>query len=626
MEVLVRHPGDALALAGLIDELGAEGVSSAPPGKLVGIWLAGAVSRQDRADAPAWVRDDCWSVLQVLARSLVTRAEGPWSAPRALESWAGHLAAPGTTAPDVGGALDLLSTADEGMSALDVRRLRGQLESTGAGRAQGLVAARLLEPADGGRYQFRPRWALHLACRSVTDDLLAEGPRSWGAAALRTPWAKQVVSHVWERCRRGDRQLISEAAESLDLADPVTVGAVEAAFCATGLACAEGVAIEKGVLKSVWRAQVATAVQPYRNSDHHRPRIAHGDWDVRDQLMSEGVWILAATAIAEQLEPPLAKALGDRLAPWHAPMEASQVADEITRIPLPSQYVGQAPDDPAEFDWAPAAYALGARLLQRCGPIHRGDEIIDIQAPAYLVSQAEAGEDLTTALRFIRLTIGAYDAIRAAADQLSVEFDVVCRALWEADAEQGSDGEFSGMLIDGRHPDASRWWSHAPAHLLAGPLAGLFQLRPAPWEWLDESQRRAVVDALLLSPRSFEVVGRLVRMPDDALAYAIENCRDDQIRDQKLLETAWYRLPHISLQEAVRRLRADDVGGAVRLLRRAPDGEPVPGLDALEEWASKSPKTQDSAAVRRYLHQHIGSRSPGWLRAYALFTRLEQAS
>ncbi len=623
---LCTTPGATLALAGLLDQLGKDRLLAASPGELIDLWLTGALGRSDRADAPAWLHAGAWPLLQSLARGLLTGSEGSWSDSRPLEEWAALIHDPGSATPDVAGALGLLSSSADGLSSEDVKRLRGHLESTAQGRIQGLVAARLLEPAGGGRYDLRPAWAVYLACQSVTEELLSAGPLRWGEAALRSPWSELVVRHLWGRYREGDLRVGAAAVEALDPDDLASVAALEAAFRAAGLACAEGACVEQAHVEQLWQAQARVAVRPFVSSDHARPRIDHGGWGVRAELLSEGVWILAATAMAERLEAPLSSALGPRLDPWRTPESLEQATEELAWVPLPSRYVGRPPEDPAEFDWSKGAYRVGARLLARCGPLIRLDDVIDLQGPAYVASAAAEGDDLAKALRFVGTTVGAFDAIEAAAEELGVGFEeVVCPALWRADAERGTDAMLVRMLRDGRYPDAERWWARVPPELLRGPLARVCQWGWIPWPLLDGPRMRAAVDAMIQDPDVFEHHVPPASMPDDALAYAIENCPDVRLRDDTLLRAAWSRLPHISLEAATQRLESGDPDAAAALLTRAPDGIPIPGLDSLEEWASSEPTHDESLRVRGFLRRRIGTRAPGWRRAYALYARLEAA-
>lgn len=620
-------PGQVMMVCGLLERFRFDRLLRADPATLLDAWIEHVADRAGLdADRTRWLRDEGPALFDGLVRGRLLDPDEAAILPAARwAEWLGERRAP----PDHV-ALHALAVAAR-------RGRRGALDQLEAATRPGplatldfLVDVRLLSREAGG-LRIRAGWIARQLERRVVDGLLDGPVETLGAFAWAHP--DPAIESLMQHFEAEGFGLARRVLDALDPEAPMGVAAFEAVLRAVGLRVLLGQALDDGLRRDLWAAQMAQIGWLAPETPPHLigPRLLH-DGRGRVALGGRWAWRVALMALAEGLDaPPVGHVVLD---PWRWPADADAPAMRAwLHEARPERLVSFFEARPRP-DLAEAAVRMLGRWWRRIGPgpAMRGWAALKHVA---VVERVAAGED--PPVGFDRLDLGCdLPLIAAWASARGVEVRPIWRALWRAawDRQQhgwwprgehafGPQGSGVWLSLEPADLDAARWASLARAARAPGGLPpGL------PWGALSAAHYAGLGAALAALDHGshFEVEGFLHildRVPDPVLARFVAEGIGEGVGHREIAARLWDRLPREMgrrLDEAVARRPLEVAFGA---LYQAPDGPRARALDGLLARIAATPADDlPTEAVKAWLRNRISDRGRHWRRAYAQLHRL----
>jgi hypothetical protein len=638
---LVDTPGAALSLCGMFDHWGADRLEKADARQAASLYLRWSLKRTDRSwSTPRdWMREKATEVMVALVRGMLLDASYVLHAPRPWKTWASYLPHALVPPPDADAARQILPETDQALGANEVQQLRSLLKPGPDGVLRTLVEAHLLEPQGEGRYGLRPGWLVGtLTLELLLDDLLDEGPTTWGQLLFAPDRAALILEHLLEQFQEGKEELAWAALKVLAPADPATVAAVEGCFLSLGLAVLQGAQVSGELLVALWRAQCELVVPRYLN-EPLQPRMACGEAWQGVPILRTGTWYLACWALSEHLEDAERELLNTpSLTPWsHAepPEGLGTIFSSIDGAVFSHH-------DNEVASWWPAAVELARRLLDLQGPCPRYPgrpaDIVALQAPLCLVQRIEDGQSLETLRGGPWHSGWSWEVVFRECERRGLDLRRVVDALWEdyillKDHSGGQNSIIASEVLYHR-PGCSRplyeaaWQQVSPELLRAsGIFSGRYQ--HIPWGLLSAEHWRVFIEVWRKEPMNWDhsIHGwssPWPHMPEEIAAELLKGSLPN-VAMRELHITFWRRFPGLMEQVSRRRLQQGDARSFGTFIGWAPhDREPLL-VKVVGGWLDDvtAPLSDEMhRSAQGWLRRCVARRGPAWRDAYALLSRL----
>jgi hypothetical protein len=265
-------------------------------------------------------------------------------------------------------------------------------------------------------------------------------------------------------------------------------------------------------------------------------------------------------------------------------------------------------------------YRIVQRLRSELGAL--ADPPHPLERPALILEEALHDVLAWQTVRGIRSPPSALAGLFALADERKLARAELALAIWRAWDDAGRPSDGAEFLL----PDAAErglFWPHIPGELLRALLADARAL--APYDLFGEEQWQALLDAL--------AEGRLPRVDPALLAHVSDALLEQLLASaeptRELCSELWRRSPERALAEIARELdtRTDDAARLELWLASTPEPA-LPGLCALgDERAHLHDLPRPKLLVwRRFLHELVQARSPGYRAGYELLRRIDTQS
>jgi hypothetical protein len=617
---LVDNLGTALGLLGALDELE---IHDPRNKRASDIALALVRSRLDAAAErgatnATWLRRSALDVLVSMGRQLLTESDRPWDAPRSYDGWLELVPSEHRRGPDLEWLRLSLEQLGGKLRASDIEQTARQFPPGAFRIVRALQGASILAPgSDPDSFVIRPRWLGRTIMVEAAAGLAQSSPFEWGEALLRRPAAPAVAACVLARMVSDDG-VLTEALELGADDSPAFVAALEMLVRAAGFALLSGADLTLEDLEVLWNEQARLLFDC--GSEPPRPRV---DFPMelvdRAPALAQGVWLLGALALTEQL-PPRSGARHPLLRPWlerRPPAGLRAVLDVIARS-LEPEAARVAFELPAAILIDRLRNVVGS-VAQDGGGAHR------LELPGILLDEIEHGVLEWSNVRLLEADAALFDVLPRLAERRGLPVAELPHAIWSAWSNAGYP---RSVLFEAASPAAPLLFAHAPPEPLAQLLPALEpeDLAAASAHFADEQWQafvRAVASGALAGKALagvFAIIGR--EHVEELLGIGAA-----ELSDAEGLAALWARLPAVTAAALRARLELDP-RRARTLIDAAPFEHTGAVVDALRRRLLSTTSTELSAPaldhVRRWLHARIAARAPDWRDAYAVLAEIER--
>jgi len=618
--------GAALGLCGLADEHGVQTLRGKSPQKLAERYCRDRLiaTLEPEAAHAAWLKRNGYDVLIGLGHRLLADSDAAWDEPRSLESWLSLVPLEHQRDADLDWMRLSLSRVDSGIRPSDIEKAARKIPPGAFRIVRALQRAELLREATGqlpphaspeARLTFGPRWFSNTLRADATRALVSGSTDDFGEALLRGHAAPSVARELVERLADRGSAFIDGVLELEGGDSAGHIAAVEMTFRAAGVALLSGTELSADSLEALWDEVLEARLEfPDRLPC---PRIEYPDPE-SDALLSRGLWYLAALSISAEL----GQRAGRRhplLRPWKArePHPELRAVCAIIARDLPT--------NESERPWVLRAFSLISRLRSEVGALGSLDSPEVLERPSVILDEVMHGVLGWATVAGIADSVLGLPALQFLASERGVPFSSVASAIWEAwdDAQRPAIGAHF-LATDSMH--ASWFWPHIPADLLEALLCDV-RASDIPYETFGDVQWRAFIAALDTAPARGEDARAFALAPDFVLMEALER----GIESPALFKSLWQRHPDRAGAELVRTLENDDDedGNELSRLTGLLTATPAAEFPRLSELFSQPGLVNlDRAklgAVRRFLHDQIRLRKPGYTEAYARLSAIERS-
>lgn len=622
----LHTPGDVLALCGLMDQWGAEKVGSGEWKALRhAVELAFQRLPADNAFRATLVDDgQGLKLLLALVRATQRYAEPLITMDDLLERgltrerWTALVPEDLAPPPDPQAARQLLLEAKAAGHALDPAALEVALSPGPELLIRGMVAAKLLESQREGRLVFRMRWLLRWVEQHSLDDLGTWPAEQIGDAILHPGAWMEVTERLLQLAVDGDWSAVLEAVAGWRLDNPARVAALEAAFLVTGLALMMGQTAPDGLCQELWKRQLHSLTGRFEG--HHRLSgllpVADSGWGTP---FDRETWALAAIAVAEYVPELRLSGLDRGLAPW-----GDDDASEALRVVLRhhwtfwvEQNASKRKDD-AVYPWTDGAFAMGARLLARHGPLTRHDNgggpPCLLFLPALLARHIL--EPASTDIGSWELGWIPFRVLIAEAERNGISEDAFLSALWQLASQSNALSTHLDNILTQQQNQAMQLWRSCPPEELARQIDRHWIRAHIPWDSLTDEQWHAAQKTLRrVGLHGGEAERMWAQLPWAVFEQWTHEGADWQVMNNPA-QAMWTREPDRMRQLARQALPGNP---AVSWLLWTMPFETFMG--ELEEWLHHDMPLRLHVTSR--LHGRVGRREPGWRDAWAWLQRLQ---
>ena len=615
--------GAALGLCGLADEHGVQTLRGKSPQKLAERFCRDRLvaTVEPEAAHAAWLKRNGYDVLVGIGHRLLADSEAAWDEPRSLESWLELVPLEHQRDADLDWMRLSLSRVDSGIRPSDIEKAARKIPPGAFRIVRALQRAELLREAkslpqanaasDAGLI-FGPRWVSNALRLDATRALVSGSTNDFGEALLRGHAAPSVARELVERLSDRGSSFIDGVLE-LEGGDSAShVAAVEMTFRAAGIALLAGAELSSDSLEALWDEVLEARLE--FPDQLPCPRIEYPDPE-RDALLSRGIWYLAALSISAEL--------GQRSGRRHAllrPWKAREPHPQLRA--LCATIASDLPTNEADRPWVLRAFSLIARLRSEIGALGAVDSPEILERPSVILDEVMHGVLSWPTVAGIADGVLGLPALSALANERGMPFSAVASAIWEAwdDAQRPAQGA-AFLATDSAH--ASWFWPHIPADLLEALLCDA-RASHIPYEAFGEPQWRAFIAALDTAPARAEDDRAFALAPDFVLIEALER----GIESHALFKSLWQRDPERAGTELVAALESEDLdddhGRLSGLLAAAPAAEFTRLSELFSQPSLANLDRKKLAAVRRFLHDHVRLRKPGYVEAYARLSSIER--
>jgi hypothetical protein len=614
--------GAALGLCGLADELGVHTLERKSIHQIAERYCRDKLlaALDPEASHAGWLKRHGYDALVGLGRRLLADSDAPWDEPRTLETWLELAPLEHQREPDLAWLRLSLTQADSGIRPSDIEKAARKLPPGAFRIVHALMRAGILhspyqdgrsrEPADA-RLVLGPRWFSSALRRAATRALVSGPTDDFGEALLRGHAAPSIARQLVERLSDRGSAFIDGLLELEGVDSAARAAAIDMTFRAAGVALLAGAELASDSLEPLWDEVIEARFE--LPGELPCPRIDYAE-PGGNALLSRGIWYLAAFAISGEL--------GQRAGRRHAllrPWQTREVSADLRAICR--QIARDLPTDAGDRRWALRAFSLLARVRAEVGALGAFDAPELLEQPAVILDEVEHGVLTWSSVAGIGQGALGLAALQALARERNLPFATVAAAIWQAwdDAERPSTG---AELLAAEAASAPLFWPHIPARLLESLLSSVHEAR-IPYELFEAAHWSAFSAALKRAPeraadaRAFGLAPSSVL--EEALAHGLEN--------QALFAALFRRVPERAERELEQALDAADERETRRLgalLAAAPSAELRRVFSLFSRPNVQNLGGEKLAVVRRFLHECVRARRPGYREAYACLSALEQ--
>lgn len=635
---LLRTPGDAIGICGVIEHIGAASiVRGLKKARLAELFLAARIERTDLAPRSSWSPADLWRLLIGCAEGALVhseRADG-FVLEVDLIRWLPTDALP----PGDPGALQRVLDEPE-LSAGDLATIRSRARPSARGAIAELRRLHLIESVGDGVVELRPTWLATMAGELAIGRILEEPARGLGLALLHPARAGGLLDlfrrlggsladeeepgddaaqdfDSEEGAVQGDEDddlLLESMLRDLNLADPASVALLEAIFQAVGLALLDPrFQLSPGSLERIWRAQMSLAVPRYTDTPP-QPRV----FSVTAPGWLERAWEVACLTISERLWRGGRIEARSALAPWALTRPEpllSYVFQGLSQTITPSTPMPRVPgSERPPVDLCVQVLQLAGRL-RSAAPMVLFVPHTQIFAPANLVAALKAGSlpswtgrlesphDLTVLLRLL--------------DAEGVDQAAALAVIW---ASKRGPAQLERLLArdDLDEPLRAQLWRLMPGAILGKRMADQEGRAEAlGWAWFSEEQWAVILDRWAEDPGLARL--GLEHIPHGAAHRLLAEQLGGQAAGDCYAEV-WERFPDLCRDATVEELlNYQERPGRIGVSSWTPDVEVASiAHRLLERRAELLTRPEARVAAMRWSHHHVALRGPGWRTAWEL--------
>jgi hypothetical protein len=601
---LLGSPGlglsELLGWCGALDALGPTETRGRSPLDVARRFVLGRVRRLEQRDAAdlAWLRRSGFEALRGLVRSLLTDSDAPWSVARPFEDWLELVAHEHQRDPDLDWVRVSLLDGDLPFQKRELERAAKRLPPGGFRIVRGLRAAELLLEEDDG-LRLHPAWLGRFLVRESAQQIARGAAGDLGEALLRPHAAPSVAAALEARFRAGDLGAVEDVLDLEHDAEPSEVAALEAVATAAGLVLLDGQELPADQIEELWNEVCRLQLSwPDRVPE---PRVLHPRAEV-GSLLHPGTWLIGVMALAENV-PRGRGASHPVLRPWHVEAASADLARVYERL---HEILQSAPG------LAPWAYSLVDRLRQAVGS--PADTPHPLERPSILLEEAALGVVAPASWAGLEVLPGALSALPKLARERGLPWVSFIEALWLAWADQPDEAALGWL-----HPScASSAGFRAPLPPRALDLLLERGIAPPLADLPDESWSIVFAPSRALPPHLELAVWSA--LPETRFAVAVARGAP---RTREARRAVWSRLPELVTEHVKAQLAAASFECLLWL-----DGAPEALTEELATLLETVPRDrlQDESALllRRWAHQAVGLRAPGWRRAHTLLAEFER--
>ncbi len=610
--------GAALGLCGLADEHGLADLRGKSAQKLAEWFCRERLLASLDPDAAhaAWLKRNGYEVLVDLGRRLLADSDAAWDEPRSLESWLALVPAEHQREADLDWMRLSLSRADSAIRPSDIEKAARKIPPGAFRIVRALQRAELLRDAElasapDPELALGPRWFSNALRSDATRALVSGAPNDFGEALLRGHGAPSIARELVQRLSDHGSAFIDGVLELENVDSPAHSAAIEMTFRAAGVALLEGAELAPDSLEALWDEALDLRLEIL--GELPCPRIEYPDPE-RDALLSRGLWYLSALAIGGEL--------GQRAGRRHALLRPWK-----TRTPSPdlralcAVIARDLPSHARDRGWALRAFSLISKLRAEVGALGSVETPELLEKPAVILDEVLHGVLTWGTVAGIADSELGLPALKALALERGLPFSGVARAIWEAwdDAQRPSNGA-AFLATDSAH--SSWFWPHIPADLLQ-PLLCDARAQHIPYDSFGEAQWQAFLGAIEIAPARAEDEHAFAFAPEPVLNEAMSR----GVESAALFESIWQRAPDLASREILRVLDSTDAEQLPRLralLGAAPSAQFSRVSLLLERRPVANLERDKLSAVRRFLHDYVRARKPGYAEAYARLSDIER--
>ena len=614
--------GAALGLCGLADEHGAQSLRGKSPQKLAERFCRDRLlaTLDPEAAHAAWLKRNGYDVLVGLGHRLLADSDAAWDEPRSLENWL-ELVLEHQRDADLDWMRLSLSRVDSGIRPSDIEKAARKIPPGAFRIVRALQRAELLRdatsqaqanPAPEARLAFGPRWFSNVLRSDATRALVSGSTNDFGEALLRGHAAASVARELVERLSDRGSAFIDGVLELEGGDSAGHVAAVEMTFRAAGVALLAGAELGSESLEALWDEVLEARLE--FPDQLPCPRIEYPDPE-SDPLLSRGIWYLAAFSISSELGQR-----AGRRHPLLRPWKAREAHPELRA--LCAIIARDLPTSDSDRPWVLRAFSLISRLRSEIGALGALDSPEVLERPSVILDEVLHGVLSWATVSGITDSVLGLPALQALASERGMPFSSVASAIWEAwdDAQRPAHGA-DFLATDSSH--SSWFWPHIPADLLEALLCDA-RATGIPYESFGDAQWRAFIAALDTAPARAEDALAFSLAPDFVLTEALER----GIESPALFENLWQRDPDRAGSELVQALENDDQDGDLGRLSGLLAAAPAVQFARLSELFSQPSlanlERSKLGRVRRFLHDQIRLRKPGYVEAYTRLSSIER--
>ena len=614
--------GSALGLCGLADEHGVQTLRGKSAQKLAERFCRDRLlaTLDPEAAHAAWLRRNGYDVLVGLGRRLLADSDASWDEPRSLESWLELVPLEHQRDADLDWMRLSLSRVDSGIRPSDIEKAARKIPPGAFRIVRALQRADLLRevtsqvpavPSPETRLSFGPRWFSNVLRADATRALVSGSTNDFGEALLRGHAASSVARELVQRLSDRGSAFIDGVLELEGGDSAGHIAAVEMTFRAAGVALLSGADLSSDSLEALWDEVLEARLE--FPDQLPCPRIEYPDPE-RDALLSRGIWYLAAFSIGSELGQR-----AGRRHPLLRPWKTREAHPELRA--LCAIIARDLPANEADRPWVLRAFSLISRLRSEVGALGALDSPEILERPSVILDEVMHGVLSWGTVAGIADHALGLAALSALANERGLPFSSVASAIWEAwdDAQRPALGA-DFLATDSVH--SSRFWPHIPADLLEALLCDT-RASGIPYESFGDTQWRAFVAALDTAPSRAEDARAFSLAPQFVLVEALER----GIESAALFKSLWQRDPDragVELVHVLESAHVDDVDRLSGLLMAAPPSQFARLSELLSQPGLANLDRGKLGAVRRFLHDYIRLRRPGYVEAYARLSAIER--
>jgi len=616
--------GAALGLCGLADEHGVQNLRGKSPQKLAERYCRDRLlaTIEPEAAHASWLKRNGYEILIGLGHRLLADSEAPWDEPRSLESWLELVPPEHQRDADLDWMRLSLSRADSAIRPSDIEKAARKIPPGAFRIVRALQRAELLREATNQtsantpaevRSSFGPRWFSNVLRLDATRALVSGSTNDFGEALLRGHAAPSVARELVRRLSDRGSAFIDGVLELEGGDSAGHVAALEMTFRAAGVALLAGAELGSDSLEALWDEVLEARLE--LPDQLPCPRIEYPDPE-SDALLSRGVWYLAAFSISSEL----GQRAGRRhplLRPWKA-REANPELRAVCAL-----IARDLPTNEVDRPWALRAFSLISRLRSEIGALGALDSPELLERPAVILDEVMHGVLGWSTVAGITDSVLGLPALQAIAGERGVPFSSVASAIWQA----WDDAQRPALAADFLATDSaySSWfWPHIPGHLLQAQLRDA-RTKDIPYESFGDAHWRAFLVALDSAPARTNDARAFSLAPEFVLSDALQR----GIESPALFKSLWQRDPDRAGSEVVHALESNhapgkDLGRLSGLLAGMPPAQ-FPRLSELFSQPSLANLERSKLGViRRFLHDQIRLRRPGYVEAYTRLSAIER--